>query len=68
MAKQGYHFIKKTTFGYKFEHGIPENVTIKMDYRIFNKHEDFDDYCALFEDSGWKHIAGTKSSGHRYGL
>ncbi len=66
MAKQGYRFTKKTIFGYKFEPEKPENVIIKMDYRTFKKQEDFEDYCALFEDSGWEHIAGTKSSGYQY--
>lgn len=66
MARQGFRFIKKTSFGYEFESGKPENATIKMDYRTFKKREDFEDYCALFEDSGWEHIAGTKSSGYQY--
>lgn len=30
------------------------------------KQEDFEHYCALFEDSGWEHVAGTKSSGYQY--
>lgn len=66
MAKQGYQFIKKKSFGYEFVSAPPENETIRIDYRSFNKQEDFEDYCALFEDSGWKHIAGTKSSGYQY--
>src|SRR5690625_7370404 len=33
--------------------------------RIKNK-EDFIDYQALFEDSGWQHLAGTKNSGDQY--
>jgi len=66
MAKQGYHFTKKTMFGYEFKPGKPENAIIKMDYRTFKKREDFEDYCALFEDSGWEHIAGTKGSGYQY--
>src|SRR5699024_12375686 len=28
--------------------------------------EDFLDYQALFEDSGWQHLAGTKNSGDQY--
>ncbi|MGG2199999.1 MULTISPECIES: DUF2812 domain-containing protein [Paenibacillus] len=66
MARQGYRFTKKTSFGYEFEPEKPENATIKMDYRTFKKREDFEDYCALFEDSGWEHITGTKSSGYQY--
>lgn len=66
MARQGYQFIKKTTFGYEFIAGKQENAAIKLDYRTFKKREDFEDYIALFEDSGWEHIAGTKSSGYQY--
>lgn len=66
MARQGYRFTKKTSFGYTFEWDKPERATIKMDYRTFKKQEDFEDYCALFEDSGWEHIAGTRSLGYQY--
>ncbi|ASA20792.1 DUF2812 domain-containing protein [Paenibacillus donghaensis] len=66
MARQGYRFTKKTAFGYEFKPERSENSTIKMDYRIFKKREDFDDYCSLFADSGWEHITGTKSSGYQY--
>ncbi|UJF33373.1 DUF2812 domain-containing protein [Paenibacillus hexagrammi] len=66
MASQGYRFTKKTLFGYEFEPGKRENTVIKMDYRIFKHQEDFEDYCALFEDSGWEHRSGTKSSGYQY--
>lgn len=39
---------------------------VKIDWRIFQKEEDFRDYIALFEDCGWKHIGGTKASGMQY--
>jgi len=65
MAKKGYKFTNKS-FGYEFQPAEPENAVIKIDYRTFNKKADFEDYRALFEDSGWKHIAGTKSSGAQY--
>ncbi|CAG7649120.1 DUF2812 domain-containing protein [Paenibacillus allorhizosphaerae] len=66
MARQGYRFAKKTSFGYEFELAEPEDATIKIDYRTFKKQDDFEDYRALFEDSGWAHLAGTKSSGYQY--
>ncbi|MCS7460599.1 DUF2812 domain-containing protein [Paenibacillus doosanensis] len=66
MARQGWRFARKTPFGYEFESAKPENAVIKIDYRSFKKQRDFEDYCALFEDSGWEHIAGTKSTGHQY--
>lgn len=66
MARKGYRFTKKTSMGYKFEAGQSEDATIKMDYRSFKKQSDFQDYCALFEDSGWEHVSGTRSSGYQY--
>ena len=65
MAEQGYQ-LKSTAFGYNFYYAQPENAIFKIDYRTFKSNQDFLDYCALFEDSGWKHIAGTKQSGTQY--
>ncbi|WP_028551216.1 DUF2812 domain-containing protein [Paenibacillus sp. UNC451MF] len=65
MARQGYTLTKKS-IGYEFQQVPPTNTVIKMDYRTFKKQDDFEDYRALFEDFGWKHIAGTKSSGAQY--
>lgn len=65
MARNGYH-LNKASFGYHFLEGEPEETTIKIDYRRFKYKEDFLDYCSLFEDSGWKHISGTKNSGIQY--
>ncbi|EJP6473765.1 DUF2812 domain-containing protein [Clostridium botulinum] len=59
MYKKGYE-LESISFGYKFTPVEPENATVKIDYR------NFIDYCALFEDSGWKHLAGNKSSGVQY--
>ncbi len=39
---------------------------VRIDFRIFSKQETFKDYLNLFEDYGWRHIAGTKSSGFQY--
>ena len=65
MAKQGYKLVKKS-IGYQFELAEAEDAIIKIDYRTFKRNEDFEDYRALFEDSGWKHIWGTKHSGYQY--
>ncbi|MFD1779382.1 DUF2812 domain-containing protein [Fredinandcohnia salidurans] len=65
MAKRGFEFVGKS-FTYQFRTAEPENVNIKIDYRKFRSKEDFIDYITLFEDCGWKHIAGTKSSGTQY--
>lgn len=65
MANKGYHF-QRTFMGYHFQRGNSKMETIKIDFRKFRKREDFIDYCTLFEDSGWKHLAGSKSSGMQY--
>ncbi|WP_107839417.1 DUF2812 domain-containing protein [Metasolibacillus meyeri] len=65
MASNGYH-LQNTFFGYQFKREKAETATIKIDFRKFKKKEDFIDYCTMFEDSGWQHIAGSKSSGMQY--
>jgi hypothetical protein len=65
MASEGYELVGKS-FGYRFRKSKPDHANIKIDYRIFKKQADFVDYCTLFEDSGWEHLAGTKSSGTQY--
>jgi hypothetical protein len=66
MAKQGLGLSRKTVFGYEFRQIPPEDTVIRIDYRNFNTLADFEDYRMLFKDSGWEHIAGTKSSGTQY--
>lgn len=65
MGMQGFIFVGKS-FGYRFMKNKPENPNIKIDYRVFKNMADFEDYKALFEDSGWKHISGTRNSGAQY--
>ncbi|QWU43880.1 DUF2812 domain-containing protein [Bacillus sp. NP247] len=65
MAWKGYQ-LKSNTFGYKFKIAEPEDTEIKIDHRVFNRRSDFINYCTLFEDSGWKHIAGNWWSGTQY--
>lgn len=67
MASQGWLISKKAVF-YFFRKIEPEAKTIRIDYREMKSAKDFLDYCTLFEDSGWKHIVGTKSSGAQYFL
>ncbi|MBR6404357.1 MAG: DUF2812 domain-containing protein [Eubacterium sp.] len=39
---------------------------VRIDYRMFSKNDEYQDYLSLFEDAGWKHIKGTKNSGIQY--
>jgi len=65
MASQGWQLKRQNIF-YTFESTPPEQANIKIDYRVFTKKRDFLDYLSLFEDCGWRHIAGTKNSGNQY--
>lgn len=65
MASQGWLLVSKS-WCYDFQKVDPENQTIRIDYRIFKSQKDFSDYCMLFEDSGWHHIAGNRNSGTQY--
>jgi hypothetical protein len=65
MAKQGWELCGKS-FTYKFKKIEPTNAIIKIDYRTFKNNSDFEDYLALFRDSGWEHVSGSKHSGTQY--
>lgn len=65
MAKKGCQ-LDKVTVGYHFHQAEPEDSRIRIDFRYFRNRAEYVDYCTLFEDSGWKHIAGTRQSGLQY--
>lgn len=65
LAKNGW-LIEKIGFGYTFKKVEKKRYNLKMDYRIFTKQEGFEAYISMYEDFGWKHIAGGKSSGSQY--
>ena len=67
MAAQGWLLCGKF-FNYSFQRCTPGSCTIRADYREFKNVGEFANYCALFEDSGWKHIAGSRYSGTQYFL
>ncbi|SHH96363.1 DUF2812 domain-containing protein [Desulfosporosinus lacus] len=69
MAKKGYFLKKHSAFGfYHFTEGTPEELYYHVDYRKFKTQADFEDYLALFEDAGWRHVYGTKNSLNQYFL
>ena len=65
MAQNGYE-LTNTTIGYNFNKISPADITYRIDYRTFKTQDDFIDYCTLFEDCGWKHVAGSRTSGNQY--
>lgn len=69
MSENGYALCSVNCFGkYTFLNAEPEKRDYRIDYRVFNHLNDFQEYCTLFEDSGWKHVWGTKNSGSQYFL
>lgn len=67
MAEDGW-LIEKIGFGYSFKGVEKKDYNLVMDYRLFANNEDFEAYVTLHEDFGWKHVAGSKSSGSQYFL
>lgn len=65
MASNGW-LIDKIGIAYTFRKVEKKQYNVKMDYRLFKKQEDFEAYITMYEDFGWKHIAGGKSSGSQY--
>lgn len=65
LANDGW-LIEKIGFGYTFKKVEKKKYNLKMDYRIFSKQEEFESYTRLYEDFGWQHIAGDKTSGAHY--
>jgi hypothetical protein len=41
-------------------------VNYNEEIHIFKNNSDLQDYLALFRDSGWEHISGSKNSGTQY--
>ncbi len=67
MSRNGYRLIKYVNGYYTFDYSNDRTeYTYKIDYRTFYKVKDYRNYCTLFEDSGWKHIAGSQWSGSQY--
>ncbi len=67
MARNGYLLKKYNSLGfYSFEKSIPKDLHYKIDYRVFKRKRDFEQYKSLFQDAGWIHIFGTTYSGLQY--
>lgn len=67
MAENGFAVTNVNCCGkYTFQKIVPQKYDYRIDYRVFKNLRDFQDYCTLFEDSGWMHLCGTKNSGSQY--
>ncbi|MCG8501791.1 MAG: DUF2812 domain-containing protein [Firmicutes bacterium] len=65
MAMQGWELTGKS-LQYEFRKMTSKETVVKIDYRHFKTKDDFEEYITLFRDSGWAHIAGTKTAGKQY--
>lgn len=68
MYQKGFSLKYVCLYSYYFDKHESNNKDsiIKIDYRKFKTQDEFQNYCSLFEDSGWKHIVGNKNTGVQY--
>jgi len=69
MAKNGCRLTKYSSLGvYTFVPAEPADLHYKIDYRVFKRKSEFEQYVTLFEDAGWEHVCGTRYSGGQFFL
>ena len=69
MAKKGHRLKKYNSLGmYTFVSAEPQNLSYRVDYRIFSSNARFEEYCTMFQDAGWEHVYGNRRSGSQYFL
>ncbi len=69
MSLNGFALVKYNSLGvYTFKNIEPKAMNYKVDYRVFKNKMQFEEYVTLFDDAGWEHVYGTKSSGSQYFL
>jgi hypothetical protein len=67
MSAQGWHLKGVSSLGiYTFAQGEPEQRIYKIDFRQFKNKRDFEDYVALFADSGWTCLSPRTSAYNYY--
>ncbi len=66
MSKRGWHLEKAPGLFYTFEKGLPEERIYKIDFHTIKNKQDFSDYLALFEDSGWQAVDARLSQQNVY--
>ncbi|HEN5870703.1 TPA: DUF2812 domain-containing protein, partial [Streptococcus agalactiae] len=70
VQKSGYTFTGINSFlpaFYYFKRDKEKDkMSIKMDFKKYISKDDYANYITLFEDSGWKHISGSRWGGLHY--
>ena len=65
MAAEGW-LLTKAGLRYRFESAMPGAAVVRVDYQPQMPQSDFDDYVSLFQDSGWRHLHGSRLGGPQY--
>ena len=65
-AERMAHLVSKAGPFYAFTPIEPGSAVVRVDYRPTMSAADFVDYVTLFADAGWRHLAGTRTSGTQY--
>jgi len=66
MARQGWELTAVSLGNYHFRQAEQNDTKIRIDFREFSNQTGYESYITLFEDSGWQHLAGTRTSGAQY--
>ncbi|ULO06650.1 DUF2812 domain-containing protein [Paenibacillus sp. 19GGS1-52] len=65
--QKGYELIKVNRMGiYTFKTTEQRNQVIKIDFQVLKTKGHLENYEALYEEFGWRHIAGNKGYSHHY--
>ncbi|EFQ57880.1 hypothetical protein HMPREF9176_2090 [Streptococcus downei F0415] len=51
---------------YYFVESLSEPAPMRIDFINYKSRGEFSNYLALFEDSGWEHLSGSRWSGFQY--
>lgn len=60
------HLLTRVGAMYSFTPTTPGSAVVRIDYQPHMSAADFEDYTTLFSDAGWRHLSGSRTSGHQY--
>ncbi|BAU28505.1 uncharacterized protein DUF2812 [Aneurinibacillus soli] len=67
QLKKGYKLVKTSSLGYyQFQKITDTNQVIKLDFQKYLTKEKLETYIELYEEFGWKRVAGSRFSSVHY--
>ncbi|MGT2935814.1 DUF2812 domain-containing protein [Streptococcus castoreus] len=68
VQKEGYSLVGVSQWLplYRFEKVTQDPKLIRIDFKDYMSASKYQDYITLFEDSGWKHLSGSRFGGLQY--